>query len=50
MVLLVKERREWFQRFKNDDSDVEDRHSGGREKVFEDVELEVLLEQDSCQN
>ena len=30
--------------------DVEDRHSGGREKVFEDAELEALLEQDSCQN
>ena len=41
---------EWFQRFKNDDFDVEDRHSGGRE-VFEDAELEALLErQDSCQN
>jgi len=38
---------EWFQRFKNDDFDVEDRHSGGREKVFEDAELEALLEQDS---
>ena len=23
---------------------------GGREKVFEDAELEALLEQDSCQN
>ena len=42
--------REWFQRFKNGDFDVEDRHSGGREKVFEDAELEALLEQDSCQN
>ena len=42
--------REWFQRFKNDDFDVEDRHSGGREKVFEVAELEALLEQDSCQN
>ena len=40
--------REWFQRFKNDFD--EDRHSGGREKVFEDAELEALLEQDSCQN
>ena len=29
--------------------DVEDRHSGGKEKVFEDAELEALLEQDSCQ-
>ena len=27
--------REWFQRFKNGDFDVEDRHSSGREKVFE---------------
>ena len=42
--------REWFQRFKNDDFDVEDRHSDGREKIFEDAELEALLEQDSCQN
>ena len=42
--------REWFQRFKNGDFDVEDRHSGGRENVFEDAELEALLEQDSCQN
>jgi len=40
---------EWFQRFKND-FNVEDRHSGRREKVFEDAELEALLEQDSCQN
>ena len=45
--------REWFQRFKNGDFDgiaVEDRHSSGKEKVFEDAELEALLEQDSCQN
>ena len=42
---------EWFQRFKNDDlTSVEDRQSGGREKVFEDAKLEALLEQDSCQN
>ena len=42
--------REQFQRFKNGNFDVEDRHNGGREKVFEDAELEALLEQDSCQN
>ena len=36
---------EWFQRFKNGDFDVEDWHSGGKEKVFEDAELEALLEQ-----
>ncbi|EGI68667.1 Mariner Mos1 transposase, partial [Acromyrmex echinatior] len=35
--------REWFQRFKNGDFDVEDWHSGGREKVFEDAELEALI-------
>lgn len=42
--------REWFQRFKNGDFHVEDRHSGGREKVFEDAELEALLNEDSCQS
>ena len=43
--------REWIQRFKNGQFDVEDRHSGAREKVFEDAKkLEALLEQDSCQN
>ncbi|GFW80959.1 mariner Mos1 transposase [Trichonephila clavipes] len=41
--------REWFQRFKNGDFEVEDQHCGGREKVFEDAELEALLDQDSCQ-
>ncbi|GFT02891.1 mariner Mos1 transposase [Trichonephila clavipes] len=41
--------REWFQRFKNGDFDVEDQHGGGREKVFEDAELYALLDQDSCQ-
>ncbi|GFX01715.1 mariner Mos1 transposase [Trichonephila clavipes] len=41
--------REWFQRFKNGDFEVEDQHGGGRDKVFEDAELEALLDQDSCQ-
>ena len=41
--------QEWFQRFKNGDFDVEDRYGGGREKVFEDAELESLLDQDSYQ-
>jgi len=42
---VISERtcREWFQHFKNGDFDVEDRHSGGREKVFEDAELEAYL-------
>ena len=44
--------REWFQRFRNGDFNMEDRHSGGREKVFEDAEfaeLEALLSEDSRQ-
>ncbi|GFT69546.1 mariner Mos1 transposase [Trichonephila clavipes] len=41
--------RECFQRFKNGDFEVEDQHGCGREKGFEDGELEALLDQDSCQ-
>ncbi|GFU31373.1 mariner Mos1 transposase [Trichonephila clavipes] len=41
--------REWFQRFKNGDFEVEDQQAVGREKVFEDAESEALLDQDSCQ-
>lgn len=33
--------RGWLQRFKNGDFHVEDRHSGGAEKVLEEVELEA---------
>ena len=40
--------REWFQRFKN--GVLTSKTGGGREKVFENAELEALLEQDSCQN
>jgi len=45
--LLVKGRV--VSDFKNDDFDIEDQHSGGREKVFKDAELEALLQEDSCQ-
>ena len=38
---------EWFQRFKSGDFDVENRHGGGRENIFEDSELEALLAEDS---
>ncbi|KXJ75836.1 hypothetical protein RP20_CCG010945 [Aedes albopictus] len=41
--------REWFQRFKNGDFDVEDRHGSGRDKVFKDEDLEALLDQDAFQ-
>ena len=40
--------REWFQKFKNGESDIEDKECSGRPKVYEDVELEALLDQDSC--
>ena len=40
--------REWFQRFKSGDFDVEDRHGNGKETIFEDSELKVLLAEDSC--
>ena len=41
--------RESFQRFKSGDFDVEDRHHGGKDKIFEDSKLESLLAEDSCQ-
>jgi len=41
--------REWFQKFKNSEFDVEDRERNGRPKVYEDAELEALLDEDSCQ-
>jgi len=45
---VISERtcREWFQRFKNGDFDIEDRHNDGREKIFKDAELEALLHED----
>ena len=41
--------REWFQKFKNGEFDIEDKERSGRPKVYEDVELKALLNQDSCQ-
>jgi len=38
---------EWFQKFKNDEFDVEDKERSGRPKVYEDAELEALLDEDS---
>jgi len=40
--------REWFQKFKNGEFD-EDKERSGRPKVYEDAELEALLDEDSCQ-
>ncbi|GBP71850.1 Mariner Mos1 transposase [Eumeta japonica] len=39
--------REWFQKFKNDDFNIEDKDRSGRPK--KDAELEDLLEEDSSQ-
>ena len=41
--------REWFQKFKNGEFDIEDKERSGRPKVYENAELEALLDQDSCQ-
>ena len=40
---------EQFQRFKSGDFGVEDRHNVGKEKIFEDSELEELLAENLCQ-
>ncbi|CAH2108047.1 unnamed protein product [Euphydryas editha] len=41
--------REWFQKFNNGDFDVKDKDRSGRPKIYEDAELEKLLEEDSSQ-
>ena len=40
---------EWFQKFKNGEFEIEDKERSGRPKVYEEAELEALLDQDSCQ-
>ena len=40
---------EWFQNFKNGEFVIEDKERSGRPKVYEDAELEALLDQDSCE-
>ena len=41
--------REWFQKFKNGEFDIENKERNGRPKVYKDAELEALLDQDLCQ-
>ena len=48
-ALSEKSWHEWFQKFKNGEFDVEDKDCSGRPKVYEDAELEALLDKDSCQ-
>jgi len=40
--------REWFRRFKDEDS-VQDKPRSGQSKKFEDKELEILFEEDQSQ-
>jgi len=40
--------RDWFRRFKNNNSNVEDKERFGALKKFEDEELEAILHEDSC--
>ena len=41
--------REWYQKLKNGKFDIEGKEHSGKPKVYEDAELEALLDQDSCQ-
>ena len=41
--------RKWFQKFNNDEFNIEDKERSRRPKVYENAELETLLDQDSCQ-
>ena len=38
----------WFQKLKNSEFDIENKERSGRPTVYEDAELEALLDQDSC--
>ena len=48
-VLCERSCCEWFQKFKNGQFHIEDKERCGRPKVYEDEELEALLDQDWCQ-
>ena len=41
--------RERFQKFKDGEFDIEDKECSGKPKMYENAELEELLDQDSCQ-
>jgi len=40
--------RDWFQRFRNGDFDVEDKERAAKPKLVEHAELEALLDENSC--
>jgi len=41
--------RDWFQRFKASDFDVEDKKRLGQAKMFQDTELQALLDENDAQ-
>lgn len=41
--------REWLQKFKDSDFGVENKNRSGKPKMYEDIELEELLKEDSYQ-
>ena len=47
-ILSERSCHEWFQKVKNGEFVIEDKERSGRPKVYEDVELEALVDQDSC--
>jgi len=49
VALSERSCREWFQKFKNGEFDVEDKEHSGRPKMYEDAELEGLLDENSYQ-
>ena len=49
LLIYFSSCRESFQKFKNGEFDTEDKERNGRPKVYEDAELEALLNHDSCQ-
>ena len=48
-ALCERRYRECFKKFKEGEFDIEDKERSGRPKVSEDVELQTLLDQGSCQ-
>ena len=48
-ALSEKSCRKWFQKFKHGEFDIEDKERSRKPKMFGNAELEVLLDQESCQ-
>ena len=48
-ALSERRYREWFQKVTNGEFDIDDKERSARLKVYEDAELEALLDKDSCQ-